>query len=142
MITNIIFDFFGTLVGYSEEWDITRENTSYEYFSTLGFSMEKQEFIQKYGECFMDLTKKATENRNEFHMYDLGKYFFQKYFQYNLSSYILRFLTTFDINLKSLSLCNKYKLFSIAVSAINKSIILLIVIPFCLHKIFIIEAFS
>ena len=37
MITNIIFDFFGTLVGYSEEWDITRENTSYEYFSTLGF---------------------------------------------------------------------------------------------------------
>lgn len=84
MITNIIFDFFGTLVGYSEEWDITRENTSYEYFSTLGFSMEKQEFIQKYGECFMDLTKKATENRNEFHMYDLGKYFFQKYFQYQI----------------------------------------------------------
>ena len=81
MITDIIFDFFGTLVGYSEKWDSAHKNTSYEYFCNLGFSMEKEEFMQKYGECFMDLTKKATENKTEFHMYTLGKYFFNKFFQ-------------------------------------------------------------
>lgn len=32
MVTDIIFDFFGTLVDYSEKWDATDANTSYEYF--------------------------------------------------------------------------------------------------------------
>ncbi len=42
MVTDIIFDFFGTLVDYSEKWDATDANTSYEYFCSLGFKMEKQ----------------------------------------------------------------------------------------------------
>ena len=54
--------------------------------------------------------------------------FFRAHYVYNLSSVII-----FDITVKSLSSCSKYKSFSIAVCAISKSIVLLTVIPFALH---------
>lgn len=82
MITDIIFDFFGTLVDYSEKWDSAVTNTSYEYFCSLGFNMEEKEFTRCFDDCFADLTKKAIDNKTEFHMYDLGKYFFHKYFDH------------------------------------------------------------
>jgi putative hydrolase of the HAD superfamily len=84
MITDIIFDFFGTLVDYSEKWDSADTNTSYEYLCSLGFNMNKHEFTKCFDDCFADFTKKAIENKTEFHMYDLGKYFFKKQFDHSI----------------------------------------------------------
>lgn len=106
MITDIIFDFFGTLVDYSEKWDSTDTNTSYEYFCSLGFKMEKQIFTKCFDNCFADLTKKAIDNKSEFHMFDLGKYFFKKYFNHSIDDLSNK---TFIEN--SINDWNKYVLF-------------------------------
>ncbi len=80
MFTDIIFDFFGTLVDYSEKWDPAAKNTAHEYLLSLGFSMNKEAFTRTFDTCFAELTEAAVRAGTEFHMYDLGNYFFRKCF--------------------------------------------------------------
>jgi putative hydrolase of the HAD superfamily len=98
MITDIIFDFYGTLVDYAENWESSGTNTSYEYLCALGFKMEKQEFTKKFDDSFADLTAKATTSKTEFHMYDLGKYFFKQHFDHTIDDMENRIFIDKSIN--------------------------------------------
>ena len=80
MITDIIFDFFGTLVDYTEKWDPAAKNTAHEYLLSLGFSMDKETFTRTFDTCFAELTEAAVRTGTEFHMYDMGNHFFRKCF--------------------------------------------------------------
>lgn len=123
MITNILFDFFGTLVDYSESRMLTEINTSYEYLCSLGFAIDKEKYLKEFDECFMHLEDRSIKNRSEFHMHELGRYFFEKCFQYKIpdaenSVFISKYIN--DWNIKTVyyeairpflqTLHNKYRL--------------------------------
>jgi len=88
MITDVIFDFFGTLVDYSESRNLTEINTSYEYLCQLGFNIDKEKYIKEFDTCFVQFEKEAIKNKSEFHMHDLGKYFFKTCFNYSINDNI------------------------------------------------------
>ncbi|MBN1525400.1 MAG: HAD family hydrolase [Spirochaetales bacterium] len=85
MITNIIFDFFGTLVDYSAERNLAVVSTSHDYLRELGFSIDKDRYIEEFDRCFIELEQKAINSKTEFHMEELGKYFFKSCFDYDVA---------------------------------------------------------
>ncbi|MGA2142272.1 MAG: HAD family hydrolase [Brevinematales bacterium] len=80
MITDLIFDFFGTLVEYNETRDIGDNSSSYDYLKSIGFNIPARDYIEAFDKCFIELEKKSIQNKTEFHMLELGRLFFKKHF--------------------------------------------------------------
>jgi len=78
MITDIVFDFFGTLVEYSRSVNLKNKMTSYEYLRELGIDFSYEEFISTYDESFIQMENTAKAEKTEFHMIELGEFYFKK----------------------------------------------------------------
>jgi len=123
MITDIIFDFFGTLVGYEDNRELTKKNTSYLYLRKLGFEITREEYGKKFDKCFVEMENKAKKTKKEFHMNELGRYFFRKALNCGISEsknriFISKFIDDWDsktVYLKNINgfirgLSKKYRL--------------------------------
>ena len=80
MITNIIFDFFGTLVSYSSSRVDANFAQSHAFLKAQGFDLSYTEFLQVWDAAFERLEVEAKKSLVEFSMQDVGLAFFKDAF--------------------------------------------------------------
>jgi len=79
-VTDIIFDFFGTLVNYSAKLFNEETPETLNFLRTNGFEVEISKFEQTWEQCFLNLESEAEKTHKEFHMLDVGRLFFKSVF--------------------------------------------------------------
>ena len=85
MITDIIFDFFGTLVNYEPDLAGKNFTTSHNYLLSQGFSIGYQTYLDGWAEAFEQLERQAQVDFQEYHMRDSAQRFIANAFQTTVS---------------------------------------------------------
>ena len=80
MITDIIFDFFGTLVSYSSQRIDANFAQSHAFIRANGFDISYTDFVQGWDSSFSRLEVEAKKTFVEFHMQDVARVFFEDVF--------------------------------------------------------------
>jgi putative hydrolase of the HAD superfamily len=77
-MTDLIFDFFGTLVDCSFESIRDGDRKAYEYFVAEHADIHFEEFQKKMGESYFELVMLAKANHKEFCYRDIARHFTRK----------------------------------------------------------------
>lgn len=93
MISDIVFDFFGTLVEYSRSVDLKNSITSYEYLQELGIGLSYEEFISTYDASFIQMENAAKAEKTEFHMIELGEFYFKEKMNIEIDDHQIQIFT-------------------------------------------------
>ena len=80
MVTDIIFDFFGTLVSYSPSRIHGHFGQTHTFLSGQGYEISYEDFTQAWDAAFKRLDVAAKESLVEFHMRDVAHTFFDDMF--------------------------------------------------------------
>jgi putative hydrolase of the HAD superfamily len=67
-LTHILFDFFGTLVTYSESLVEQGYERSYEILTTAGASLDYSEFLERWSDTFEEFELRAQQSLDEYSM--------------------------------------------------------------------------
>ncbi len=96
MTKDIIFDFFGTLVGYSPDLCLQGTDKTVNNLVNNGFQISKDMFDAAWERCFETLETEAQKTLQEYHMFDVASLFFKNQFGSVPSQKILEgFVETF-----------------------------------------------
>jgi putative hydrolase of the HAD superfamily len=80
MPTDLIFDFFGTLVQYqAERFHGEAYGRTYEYLTALGFDHPYAAFAERFAAVFDRLEAESKQTHREFHMREVGRRFFDEF---------------------------------------------------------------
>lgn len=85
MMTDLIFDFFGTLVNYTPDVAGKEFVQSHEYLLSQGFPIGYQAFLDGWSEAFSQLEQQAQRDYREYHMRDGARRFFTNVFDIAVS---------------------------------------------------------
>jgi putative hydrolase of the HAD superfamily len=78
LITHLIFDFFGTLVGYTPgQFHDTPFKQTYQLLAEHGSTISYEQFVQSFTDTFRTLEQRSRETLNEFHMDEVVERYFQ-----------------------------------------------------------------
>lgn len=78
MITDIVFDFFGTLVHYTPgAFHTAPYQQTHRYLQQQGFSIGYDTFVEAFTSVSNVLEAQAKHTFREYHMHDVGRSFFQ-----------------------------------------------------------------
>jgi len=80
MITDLIFDFFGTLVIYDPGLTDKNFTGSHRYLLSQGFAIDYQTFLDSWSEASEALEAQAQVDYQEYHMRDVAQRFFSDTF--------------------------------------------------------------
>lgn len=79
VVGHIVFDFFGTLVGYNAEYVSKGEYfNTHKFLIDKGYAVNYKQFVVSFSEEFQLLEKRAKATNKEFSMFELAKAFFEK----------------------------------------------------------------
>ena len=67
-LTHVLFDFFGTLVTYSESLVEQGYERSYDVLATAGTSIDYSEFLERWSDTFEEFDVRAQESLDEYSM--------------------------------------------------------------------------
>jgi putative hydrolase of the HAD superfamily len=97
MVTDLIFDFFGTLVGYTPgTFRDEPFSASHQVLLDNGFHVEYETYTREFTRVSDVLEQQARVTRAEYHMHDVGRAFFSACFDRPVSSTVLElFIDTF-----------------------------------------------
>lgn len=68
VLTHVLFDFFGTLVTYSESLVEQGYERSYEVLATAGTDADYSEFLERWSDTFEEFETRARQSLNEYSM--------------------------------------------------------------------------
>ena len=77
-LTHILFDFFGTLVSYSESRVEQGYSRSYKLIVDNGSDFTYQAFLNEWDQLFREFEQRNSASQNEFSMTELCEYFFRQ----------------------------------------------------------------
>ena len=81
MVTDLIFDFFGTLVGYTPGVFVGHaQDAAQQVLRSAGFEIQYERFASEYRAASEALEAEAQRTRAEYHMRDVGVAFFERCF--------------------------------------------------------------
>lgn len=81
MATNLIFDFFGTLVRYSDgTFNGERYSLTHQVLLDRGFSLDYDVMVSRLDAAFQELDAQARVTLIEYHIHDAGRLFFSECF--------------------------------------------------------------
>lgn len=80
MITNIVFDFYGTLVGYSHDSVREGETNAYDYLLSKKYELPFEDFRKLLNDGYYELMAEAQAHHNEFTIEDISRRFMKKAF--------------------------------------------------------------
>lgn len=90
MTTDLIFDFFGTLVQYTPgAFNSQPHHQTHDYLTSCGFPIEYDTFIAQFTRLFLQFEQRAHETLDEFHLHDVGRAFFRETFDYAVEQPVL-----------------------------------------------------
>jgi putative hydrolase of the HAD superfamily len=94
--TDLIFDFFGTLVGYTPGLFVDAEyRTTHRVLSEHGFPIAYEDFVAGFTRVCDGLEREAKATHVEFHMHDAGRAFFSSCFDSDAPDTVVeRFIAT------------------------------------------------
>src|SRR3954452_14847298 len=79
MITDIIFDFFGTLVNYQPgHFHERRYEQTYQMLCEIDTRLTYDQFVDAFSSAFQDLERDSKTTFREFHMHEVASRFFQQ----------------------------------------------------------------
>ncbi len=91
MITDVIFDFFGTLVQYTPGVFHTNPyQQTHAFLEAQGFPIDYAAFVETFSTVSDSLEAQAKRTHNEYHMHDVGRGFFQQAFATEIDDSILQ----------------------------------------------------
>lgn len=90
MISDILFDFFGSLVGYNPSMVEMKEQKAFEFLLSNGYRLNYEQFLEDFDKVFVELEDYSKSTLEEFHMYEVGKKFFKKVFDIEVNNNLLR----------------------------------------------------
>jgi FMN phosphatase YigB (HAD superfamily) len=95
MATDLIFDFFGTLVQYTPgEFHTAPYQRTHDYLLRYGYNISYAAFTSAFTAASQDLEAQAKQTCQEYHMYDVGRLFFRSAFAVDVPDSILTAFTT------------------------------------------------
>ena len=99
MLTDLIFDFFGTLVSYTHGMAPDASyGTTHRLLLDCGFSVEYDVFIRELNQVFEHLDQQAKATCVEYHSYEAGRMFFSTCFGREAPTDVLEhFIDTFSM---------------------------------------------
>jgi putative hydrolase of the HAD superfamily len=80
MISDIIFDFFGTLVAYDDRHIHQNFAVTYDFLTSHGFAVSYQQFVDGWAAAFQQLEKEAQITLREFQLHQVAQTFFMNVF--------------------------------------------------------------
>src|SRR5215207_578780 len=90
MITDIIFDFFGTLVYYTPgAFHTSPYQHTHQFLQENGFPLAYDPFVENFTSVADRLEAEAKETFCEYHMHEVGRGFFQAAFATDIADSIL-----------------------------------------------------
>lgn len=97
MITDLMFDFFGTLVTYTPgRFGTTPYTATHQVLRAHGFDLAYDDFAQHFTAAFQDLDVQAQASHTEFHMHEVGRRFLAQRFNEAVSHPLLdQFIETY-----------------------------------------------
>ena len=98
MMTDIIFDFFGTLVNYSHGITDKTFANSHAYLQAQGFSITYQAFLDGWDAAFEVLEQQAQVDYHEYHMRDAAQQFITNTFQTEVDQAVYDTLVAYFID--------------------------------------------
>lgn len=85
MTTDIIFDFFGTLVDYTPGvFHTAPYQRTHQFLQQQGFTISYDTFIDTFTAASDELEAEAKQTLREYHMHDVGRNFFQRISAHNV----------------------------------------------------------
>jgi putative hydrolase of the HAD superfamily len=88
--TDIIFDFFGTLVRYTPgAFHTAPYRQTHQFLEQQGFSVPYDTFVERFTGVSDALEAQARADFSEYHMHDVGRRFFQTAFDHDVADHIL-----------------------------------------------------
>jgi putative hydrolase of the HAD superfamily len=95
MATDLIFDFFGTLVEYTlGAFHTAPYQDTHNYLLHHGYAISYQAFTSAFTAASQTLEAQAQQTCREYHMYDLGRLFFRSAFSVDVPENVLTAFTT------------------------------------------------
>lgn len=88
-LSHILFDFFGTLVSYSESRIDQGYSRSYKLIIENGSDLTYPDFLSQWDRMFSEFEEQSTASQDEFSMTELCECFFQQIFRKSLSSELI-----------------------------------------------------
>lgn len=98
MITDLIFDFFGTLVNYDPGLADKDFAASHNYLISQGFSLDSQAYLDSWSEAFAQLEQQAQVDYQEYHMRAVAQRFFANAFHTAVSKSLADTLVELFLN--------------------------------------------
>jgi len=85
MVSDIVFDFYGTLVGYSHESVREGERKAYEYLLSQNYEIEYSEFRKWMNQSYFELMAEAKAHHREFTIEDISRRFMENAFDVHVN---------------------------------------------------------
>lgn len=85
MVKDIVFDFYGTLVGYSHESVRDGERNAYEFLLSQNYEIDYSEYRKWMNQSYFELMKEAQAHHREFSIEDISRRFMENAFDVHVN---------------------------------------------------------